>query len=422
MKNLTKAVAIVGLIAALTLPAKAVNATFQVNMEVQAAIGQFDPFNDFVYLAGTFTSWEESPILLSPTATNALVFETTVDLAAGSFPNFKYLKNRFGIGDQWEVNGVGPDGAQNRWFQVPATDTNLPAVYFNNITNVDLHHAPVTFQVDMSVQIAQGSFDPDAGTLWIAGDAINNWDISISPIALSRSQVNPNLWTTTLEVTNPAGGTVSYKYVLNGNWESVADRTFIMPQDATQLPIVYFNNVTNVAVPIPMTFSVNMGVQIARGTFEPDGGIVEVRGSFLTGPGSTWLGGIVLTNDAANPLIYSGTYLNTNDAVGSTLQYQFVLNNGTTWESTGNRNYDVASTNAIVFPVAFFSNVADLGPVNVSAMVNDEATLTWTPGPKVRLQSSANLDSWTTVPDTEGQGSTTVNLHDDMQFFRLVGP
>ncbi|HYG22474.1 MAG TPA: hypothetical protein VEH04_06790 [Verrucomicrobiae bacterium] len=424
MKTFSQAVSILGLAAALVLPASAVQVTFQVNMEVQAALGLFDPGNDLVYIGASFNGWSETASQLFPTTTNALVYEGTFEVgAAGSFPNYKFIKNRFGGGVQWENNGVGEGGAQNRFFEVPAADSVLPVAWFNNITNVNVNHQLVTFQVNMSVQIAQGTFDPDNGTLWIAGDAINDWDVDISPISLTRSLSDTNVWTTTLDVTNLVGSTVSYKYILNSTWETIDNRTFIMPSTATNLPVVFFNNVTNTASPIPLTFSVNLGVQIARGNFNPENGdVVEVRGSFLMGPGSTWLGGFVLTNDPANPLIYSGTIVDTNDAVGSQVQYQFVLNNGTTWEATGNRIATLSTTNAVAFPTAFFSNIPDLGAVTVETIAASEAALSWTAGPRVRLQSSGDLTSWNNVADTEGQAAVNVNLNENARYFRLVGP
>ena len=423
MKTLSRLSAVFALTAALAWPALAVQVTFQVNMEVQTELGLFSPNDDFVLVSGSFNGWSETAGILTQSATNASVYEGTFDVgAAGTFPNYKFIKSRLGIGLQWENNGVGEGGAQNRWFQVPESDSFLPVVFFNNITNVAVHYTEVTFTVDMSVQIAQGSFDPEAGSLEVAGDALNNWQIDLNPLPLTRSQSNPNLWSTTLSVTNPIGSLVSFKYVMNDTWETGADRTFVMPATPTNLPVVFFNNITNTAVPIPLTFSVNLGVQMAHGIFNPDlGDIVEVRGSFLVGPGSTWLGGFVLTNDPANPLIYSGTIMDTN-SIGGTVQYQFVLNNGVTWESTGNRNATLTSTNAVAFPVAFFNNVADLGSVTMTSIANGETTLNWTSGPRIRLQSSPDLGTWNNVADTEGQSSATVSVTPDAQFFRLVGP
>lgn len=402
--------------------ASAVEVTFQVNMGVQRDLGLFDPANDYVYVAGSFNGWSTAAFMLTQSETNADIWIGTADVgASGTWPNYKFVKNRLVGGIQWENNGVGDGGAQNRFFQVPATNSMLPVVHFNNVTNIAVNYAPVTFQVDMSVQIAQGAFDPDSGTLWIAGDAINNWDDDIAPIALTRNLSDTNLWSVTLNVTNPVGSTVNYKYILNGTWESIPDRTFIMTNIARTLPVVFFNNVTNMSVPIPLTFQVNMGVQMALGNFDPATQVVEVRGSFLTGAGGVWLGGFVLTNDPANPVLFSGTIVDTNDTAGSTVNYQFVLNNGSVWES-GNRTVQLTSTNAVVFPMAFFNNVSTLGTVTIDGINGNEMALSWNPGTFVRLQRSTNLTSWSDVENTQGVGSTQVTIGSGTEFFRLVGP
>lgn len=410
------------LMAAAALPAGAVNVTFRVNMSVQTAMGQFNPDTDLVFVAGTFNGWSTTASPLSRSLSDPDIWEGTFNLTAGTWPNYKFVKQVFGVGVVWEVDGVGPNGDQNRWFQVPATDTVLPVVYFNNITNVITNHVPVTFRVNMSVQIAQGAFDPASGTLAVSGDAIDNW-ANLGTHLLSQSPTNSDLWEGTFEITNAVGATVNYKFIMNGNWETRPNRTFVMTNVPILLPVVWFNDVTNVAVPIPVTFSVNMGVAMARGQFNPDAGdFVEARGSFLTGPGGAWLGGFTLTNSPASPLVYSGTFLTTNNAPGSTMLYQFVIN-GNTWESTGDRTWQFTGTNAVVLPTAYLNNVTSLGALTWTPLSPTSAELSWQGGPRVRLQSApAVTGPWQNVPDTENQNSAVVNLGPDKAFFRLAGP
>lgn len=405
-----------------SLNASAVNVTFRINMSVQTAMAQFDPANDYVYVSGTFNSWSPNATLLSPSPTNADIWEATVDLTAGSWPNYKFIKYRSGSGTEWEADGVGPGGSKNRYVQVPSADAALDVVYFNNITEVVNNHAPVTFQINMGVQIAQGAFDPASGTLTVSGDVIDNWVGNTH--TLTQSLVDTNLYAGTWEITNGVGSAVSFKYIMNGTWESIANRSFVMTNIAQTLPVVYFNNVTNVAVPIDLTFSVNMGVAMARGVFNPSlGDFVEVRGSFLTS-GGTWIGGFSLTNETGNPLIYSGTFTDTNDAPGGTVLYQFVVNN-TTWESSGNRSFTLTSTNPVVRPVVYLNDIGDLGSITNTPVSPTSAIMSWNGGPAIRLQTRTNLTSgaWTdVVPDTTGLSSSEVILVPDQTYFRLIGP
>jgi hypothetical protein len=410
------------LMAAVALPAGAVSVTFRVNMSVQTAMGQFNPDTDLVFVAGTFNGWSTTASPLTRSLSDPDIWEGTFDLTAGTWPNYKFVKQVFGVGVVWEVDGVGAGGAQNRWFQVPATNTVLPVVYFNNITEVITNHVPVTFRVNMSVQIAQGSFNPATGTLAVSGDAIDNW-ANLGTHLLTQSPTNSDLWEGTFEITNAVGATVNYKFIMNGTWETRPNRTFIMTNVPIVLPIVWFNDVTNVAVPIPVTFTVNMGVAMARGQFNPDNGdFVEARGSFLTGPGGAWLGGFVLTNSPASPLIYSGTFVSTNHAPGSTMLYQFVIN-GNTWETTGDRTWQFTSTNPVVLPMAFLNNVTSLGTLTLTPLSATSAEVSWQGGPRVRLQSApAVTGPWQTVPNTENQNSAVVPVGPGKAFFRLVGP
>ncbi|MBC8095408.1 MAG: hypothetical protein H7Y43_06325 [Akkermansiaceae bacterium] len=425
MKTRIKLLALIALSLCLVPRVSAVQATFQVNMSVQTSLGVFDPANDFVFVASGVNGWSPSAWQLTPSPTNSDLYVGTFDVgAAGTFPNYKFIKNRLVGGVLWENDGVGAGGSQNRFFQVPATDTTLDVVYFNNITNVAVNHAEVTFQLNMAVQIAQGAFDPVSGYLTVAGNALNDWHNDTAPIVLTQSVIDTNLWTVTLSVTNPVGSPVAFKYIMNGTWESIPDRTFIMTNVARTLPVVYFNNVTNTAVPIPLTFSVNLGVQQALGNFDPEnGGTVEVRGSFNMGPGSVWLGGFFLTNGPSNPLIYSGTFVDTGDSLGSQIQYQFVLNGGATWEAAvGNRIATLTSTNEMVFPLVFFNNVNNLGSVALGPISGGLLPVSWTAGTHVRLQSSTNLISWQNVADTEAQSSANISVTGGVQFYRLVGP
>ena len=223
--------------------------TFQVNLGVQMQLGNFNPATDFAFVAGdAVNNWSQTASLLTQSVVDTNIWEGTFEVTdtVGATANFKYIMNSFIGGVTWESDGVGPGGAQNRQFVFPNVATNLPAVYFNNVSNASsLAVAPITFTVNMIVQNALGFFTPGVDSVFVAGDAINNWAAGASP--LTQSVSDPNVYSGTFSVTNLSGSPVSYKYELNtgSSWETINNRQFAMPTVASNLPAAYWNNVAN---------------------------------------------------------------------------------------------------------------------------------------------------------------------------------
>jgi hypothetical protein len=429
-----------GLLSALflgsALAASAVPVTYQVNLSVQAALGNFNPGNgDTVLVSGNWDGWSITNTLsVSP---DPDIYTITLDQAAGSWPNYKFVINPYGTSSgpalKWE------ESIPDRWFQVPGAATNLPVVYFDNVTNVSsVIVVPVTFQVDMSVQAELGNFNPATDYVYVSGAW--DWEENTA-VQLTQSVTDTNVWAGTLNITNTPGTTVNYKFHMNtfslGRiWESdgvgpggAQNRQFIFPETATNLPAVYFNNVTNTTsmVTVPVTFAVNLAVEIARGVFNPDYDTVHVSGDAVNNWNSP---GSQLTRSGTNLNLWTGTFDITN-VVGSTVNYKFVQNNslGIAWENNGvgpggaqNRQFSFPET-ATNLPSVFWNNIGNLGTLT-NSVAGDQITLSWGSGPLIRLQSATDLGGgvWVDVPDTLGQSSFTTNTSSGMECFRLIGP
>jgi hypothetical protein len=192
------------------------------------------------------------------------------------------------------------------------------------------------------------------------------------------------------------------------------------------LPVVYFNNLTNnPGAGIPVTFRVHLGVQIARGGFDPAPGTVTVAGVF-----NNWnTMASPLTNSPTETNVYVGTVNITSVSPGGSVPFKFVLNGGT-WETGDNRAFTLASSDQTL-PVEYFDRVPNLGPVALSLISNGldvEITVSWNGGPRVWLQSNTNLTTgaWLDVPSTLGQSSVRF-IHGAEEvpaasFYRAVGP
>lgn len=410
------------------MQAVAAPVTFNVNMSIQRAMGNFDPEGrgDTVLVAGSWDGWATTNTMNLSSEPD--VYTLTLDLAEGSWPNYKFVINPYGSSSgpnlRWESR-------ENRWFQVPPGGTNLPTVYFNDASSAVVG-ADITFQIDMSVQIQLGNFDPENDLVFVAGD----WDWNaLSTGPFERSTQNPNIWTFTHRQTNSIGALVNYKFIMYKSgtavWEAdgvgpdgARNRQFNFPSGNTNLPVVYFNNISNAQTVVvsPVTFQVNLAVQDAYGNFIPGFDTVTVAGEF-----NNWnAGASPLTPTETNQNLFIGTFDVTN-TVGATVNYKFVLNNGVRWERDGlgpgggqNRQF-IFTNEPVVLPIVFFDGTNDLGNVQIVSAETNHLTLNWLAGPKVRVQSSTNLINWADVPGTEGVGEATVRML-GQNFFRLIGP
>jgi hypothetical protein len=422
----------VALLLGSALAASAVPITFQVNLAVQASLGTFNAADNTVEVHGSFNGWGPG-ITLSVSPDNADIYQTIVDVvgATGSAVQYKFVINQAGT-LLWENNGVGPAGAQNRAFNLPATAQTLAPVYFNN-QSAPPGVVPVTFQVNMGIQTAIGNFDPTTHTVEAHG-AFDGWGTGIT---LSPSPGDANIYQGTVNITGSPGTVIEHKYVINQAgtlvWEgnvgaggAFGNRTFALAASDQLLPVVYFNNLTNnPGGGIPVTFRVNMGVPIARGTFDPASGTVTVAGPFNNwNPTAS-----TLTNSPTETNVWYGT-LNINTASpGGSVPFKFIMNG--TWEAGDNRAFTLASPTQTL-PVEYFDRVSDFGPLSLSAVFDAfgdaQITVSWTGAPLVRLQSRSSLSNgqWQDVPDSIGQSSITFPFEPaampENRFFRLIGP
>jgi hypothetical protein len=420
-----------------------IQVTYIVDMSIQRQLGNFNPANgDKVFVSGNFATtngaWLQTAtdgstnyILTAdlPPLTNVYTGTFTITNEVGTFENHQFVINPGGNFSalMWEPNIVG---GGNRFFPVPAVNTNLGPVFFNDVSNANLViTTPVTFSVDMSVQSTLGNFDEANDIVEVAGD-FNGFTAASGTVLFDNGL---NVWTNTCLVTNTIGSTENYKFLFlpfSGNpasvWEvdflgpnGAQNRQFILPAVATNIPVAYFNNVTNPPSYANVTFNVNMAVQHARGTFTPGVDSISVAGN----PLNNWIpAAFVLTQSPTNSDLYVGTFSVTN--VGGTTSFKYVDNNTAIgnggWETGANRTVLVPASGTNL-PVVYWNNLANLGNLSISNNAG-MAVLKWTAGTNVRLQSTTNVSGgWGNVANTQGSNSASININ-GQQFFRLNGP
>ena len=175
--------------------------------------------------------------------------------------------------DWWEVanalnpnSSTGTDGASGD----PDTDTFTNKQEFEgqsnplSATSVPANRA-VTFSIDLSREIAAGTFSASSSAVEVWG-TFNDWGNLANKYSLTNNGFGA--YSGTYIVPGAAGSTSRYKFVtFDGNnnlsWEPGSDRVLVMGVNGTaiNLPVAYLGEVR------PVTFSVNMGVQVALGRF-----------------------------------------------------------------------------------------------------------------------------------------------------------
>jgi len=108
--------------------ADAVDVTFRVRMSYQVELGNFEPAENFVDLAGTFNDWGTDPLTPLSDADADTVYEVTLD----GFSPFEEIEYKFRLNGQWDGTEEFPGVGNNRLYTVPAQDDTI-LVWYNNM-------------------------------------------------------------------------------------------------------------------------------------------------------------------------------------------------------------------------------------------------------------------------------------------------
>ncbi len=356
--------------------------TFQCDMTYQVQNSQFTNGVTAVYARGTFNNFGAAPFTNSPgfLLTNDPASLVNTNLFMGTYDD---TNDTNGAQMQYKFYAVGssiPGGPyettatynDNRVTLLPAGGGQqslvLPVQFFSdqglNVTPSQFTVANVWFQVDMSQQIALGTFNPSTQTVEVDGSlgSGNNFGfgqgttpsgntLTNDPTILRTNQfglVTSNVYVGFLAnlIAGSPGQNAQFKYRiqpsalyespnnLNGDAQNSHNRFFFLTSDTTN-PLVFFSDQPYAPIGTNrITFSVDMSAQAWSGQMSNQQ--VRLSGTFnnydLTG-----LNTCTNNPNSSNTNIYYATVTITN-GVGATTEFKFGYVNGA-WENNPTHTY-----------------------------------------------------------------------------------
>ena len=255
--------------------------TFQVDMSVRICEGLMT-VGDEVSVPGSFgdPAWTPGVSVLTDGDADS-IYTGTFEIAEG------IIMYKFHAGVDWESTA-------DRSYTVVAGAQTVPLAFFNddNVCNPPGGMVPVTFQVDMSVKIAEGSFDPLYAAEWVRPlGTFNGWAGGDS---LFYDNDADDIYVGTLMLTE--GSDIEYKWVIRNDdasdtWEDNigGNRTYHVPTGGGTIPLVYFDNdsVVSIAVVQNILLKTDLNAYFEMGWFMPSVDSVQVRGAF-----NGWVGSV----------------------------------------------------------------------------------------------------------------------------------
>ncbi|MDP8221314.1 MAG: T9SS type A sorting domain-containing protein [Candidatus Stygibacter frigidus] len=306
--------------------------TFNVNMNYQISLGNFDPAIDSVDVAGNFNGWGDSPIIGEDLDGDGIYSMTVTDLEVGFECEYK-----FRINSNWGTSEF-PGGGANRFYTVVTgenivdhwyNDEEMPSVFADvvfTVTDGTENYLDIKFKSSFNdwelYQMTDDGVAPDE----VAGDHV--WTVLVEDIpngthtwgALEDDGSQSGYWLIDgpdLEYTIDDQGNVS------GQTDYVIDPGSV--QDVT------------------VTFQVDMNLV-------PTVGVVTIAGSF-----NSWtVPGEIMTDDDMDGIYTIDILLPS----GSLINEQYKYLNDAVYEDIENRSFVLDdSVTEQILPVDYFNNM-----------------------------------------------------------------
>jgi hypothetical protein len=192
-----------------------VNVTFQVDMSVQIEMENFNAAADTLEVRGDFNGWSTGWFLFDED--NDQIYTGTFGIDAGEVGHefgFKYFYTNYG--------DYGYENRDNRIFTLDAAGNVLDAVFFDDRETScgdPVYNKQIMYQVDMTVQMLSGMFNPDEGDILMirGGFAPLAWEFSASypDNVLTEDEPGSTIYKIVVEYPEiPSACPVEYKFIM----------------------------------------------------------------------------------------------------------------------------------------------------------------------------------------------------------------
>ena len=447
----------------------AYNCVFQVNMQEQIALGNFNPGTQTVEVQGDFEGWTTGDTLIQEGSSTIYTNTFFIAGSPGQVNEFLYFIQPTGAAESiglpdGVLNGLG----FNRFVFVEPNQT-LPVVYFSDQVVAPTVTNNVAFSVDMTAQVFTGAFTNNTVTL---RGQFNGWSTTSLPCTNNPSASNTNIYSCVVSnLVSPAGSKEDFKWGFNPNSANNSyennpshtyagppsvyidgnNRAFKMPDinnSTVTLPTVYYNDLSPSSVlPAPpltnfVTFSVNMtnAVGTDAHVFNPSTDSVYLNGLDTTNSLGIYSFDAWTNNPTGNPL---GNFLMQNNPLGSEIytitvpipagypvmvSYKYAIN-GNDDEAgfaTNHVRY-IRFTGSYALPQDTFGSMIQeqsFGNLAIGPKSGANVPITWLGRPGVQLQVTTNLTtgSWSNVSGSNAQNATNYPASSGASYFRLINP
>ncbi len=209
--------------------------TFNVDMEKYESTGAFDKTQNNVFIAGSFTDWQNGALLMADNGADTSVYTITVDnINSAQLLKFKFM---WAPGDTVGAPGTTWESISDRSYWVVDGENNFSAFWNDEDPHAaDLADGNITFKVDMSVMNEVGIFDPDHDSVQVRG-GFNGWSGSdVAKSHMNQDFLDANKWFLKVPFSQiPIGSEQAYKFFVDIDSAANANK-FSMWTDGWERP------------------------------------------------------------------------------------------------------------------------------------------------------------------------------------------